>query len=209
MSFGSGGTLTCEQFNELAFGLAESGKRFIWVIRSPSGIANSSFFNSHSQTDPLAFLPPGFVDQTKGKGLVVPSWAPQIQILAHPSTGGFLTHCGWNSTLESIVNGVPLIAWPLYAEQKTNALLLVEDVRVALRARNSEDMIVGKEEVVRVVNRLMEGEEGKAIRNQMKEMKEGAVRVLREDGLSVKALSEVSLKWKSHQPEVEQATTTL
>ena len=207
VSFGSGGTLTCEQLNELAFGLAESGKRFIWVIRSPSGIANSSFFNSHSQTDPLTFLPPGFLDRTKGKGLVVPSWAPQVQILAHPSTGGFLTHCGWNSTLESIVNGVPLIAWPLYAEQKMNALLLVEDVRVALRARNSDNMIVRKQEVVRVVNRLMEGEEGKAIRNKMKELKEGAVRVLREDGLSTKALNEVSLKWKFHQPEVEQDTT--
>ncbi|KAF8112994.1 hypothetical protein N665_0058s0091 [Sinapis alba] len=207
VSFGSGGTLTCEQLSELAFGLEESGKRFIWVIRSPSGIANSSFFNSNSQTDPLTFLPPGFLDRTKGKGLVVPSWAPQIQILAHPSTGGFLTHCGWNSSLESIVNGVPLLAWPLYAEQKTNALLLVEDVRVAVRAKNSEDMIVRKEEVVRVVKRLMEGEEGKAIRNQMKELKEGAVRVLREDGLSTKALIEVSLKWKSHQPEVEQDMT--
>ncbi|WZZ58415.1 hypothetical protein YC2023_058522 [Brassica napus] len=67
VSFGSGGTLT-----------SESGKQFIWVIRSPSRIANSSFFNSHSQTDPL---PPGFLDPTKGKGLVVPSWAPQVQLL--------------------------------------------------------------------------------------------------------------------------------
>ncbi|KAL0703082.1 hypothetical protein Bca4012_069507 [Brassica carinata] len=68
-------------------------------------------------------------------------------------------------------------------------------------------MIVRKEQVVRVVNRLMEGEEGKAIRNKIKELKEGAGRVLREDGLSTKALTEVSLKWKSHQPEVEQDTT--
>ncbi|CAH2039257.1 unnamed protein product [Thlaspi arvense] len=199
VSFGSGGTLTCEQLNELAFGLAESGKRFIWVIRSPSGIANSSFFNSHSQTDPLTFLPLGFLDQTREKGLVVPSWAPQAQILAHPSTGGFLTHCGWNSTLESIVNGVPLIAWPLYAEQKMNALLLVEGVGAALRTRTGEDGMVSKEEVVRVVEKLMEGEEGKAIRNKMKELKEGVVRVLREDGFSTKSLTQVSLKWKSHQ----------
>ncbi|ESQ36772.1 hypothetical protein EUTSA_v10010005mg [Eutrema salsugineum] len=207
VSFGSGGTLTCEQLNELAFGLEESCKRFIWVIRSPSGIANSSFFNSHSQTDSLTFLPPGFLDRTKKQGLVVPSWAPQVQILAHPSTGGFLTHCGWNSVLESIVNGVPLIAWPLYAEQKMNALLLVEDVGAALRARNIEDRIVRKEEVVRLVKKLMEGEEGKTIRDQIKELKEGVVRVLREDGLSTKAFTQVSLKWKAHQREMEQDIT--
>uniref|UniRef100_A0A1J3J3F9 Glycosyltransferase n=1 Tax=Noccaea caerulescens TaxID=107243 RepID=A0A1J3J3F9_NOCCA len=210
VSFGSGGTLTLEQLNELAFGLAESENRFIWVIRSPSGIANSSYFNSHTQTDPLTFLPDGFLDRTKEKGLVVPYWAPQVQILAHPSTGGFLTHCGWNSSLESIANGVPLIAWPLYAEQKTNALLLVEDVGVALRARNDEeDGIVGKEEVVRVVKALMEGEEGKAKRSKMKELKEASVRVLREDGTSTKALTQVSLKWKAHhyQREIEQDTT--
>ncbi|VVA89659.1 unnamed protein product [Arabis nemorensis] len=207
VSFGSGGTLTCEQFNELASGLAESGKRFIWVIRSPSGVPNSSYFNPHSPTDPLTFLPPGFLDRTKEKGLVVPSWAPQAQILAHPSTGGFLTHCGWNSTLESIVNGVPLIAWPLYAEQKMNALLLVEGVRAAIRAQTDEEGIVRKEEVVRVVKGLMEGEEGKAIRNKMKELKEAVVRVLGVDGFSTKSLTQVSLKWKAHQREIQQDTT--
>ncbi|KAL1220725.1 UDP-glycosyltransferase 72B3 [Cardamine amara subsp. amara] len=199
VSFGSGGTLTSEQFNELAFGLAESGKRFIWVIRSPSGIANSSFFNPHSQTDPFSYLPHGFLDRTKEKGLVVGSWAPQVQILAHPSVGGFLTHCGWNSTLESIVNGVPLIAWPLYAEQKMNALLLVEDVGAALRPRLGEDGIVQREEVVRVVKGLMEGEEGTVVRKKMKELKERVVRVLSNDGFSTKSLTQVSLKWKAYQ----------
>lgn len=202
VSFGSGGTLTCEQFHELALGLAESGKRFIWVIRSPSGIASSSYFSSHSQTDPVLFLPHGFLDGTKEKGLVVRSWAPQVQILTHPSIGGFLTHCGWNSTLESIVNGVPLIAWPLYAEQKMNALLLVEDVGAALRARVGEDGIVQREEVMRVVKGLMEGEEGKAIRNKMKELKERVVKVLREDGFSTKSFREVSSKWKAHQRKI-------
>ncbi|EOA36463.1 hypothetical protein CARUB_v10011054mg [Capsella rubella] len=198
VSFGSGGTLTTEQFNELALGLADSEKRFIWVIRSPSGIASSSYLNPHSQTDPFTFLPLGFLDRTKERGLVIRSWAPQIQILAHPSTCGFLTHCGWNSILESIVNGVPLIVWPLFAEQKMNALLLVEDVGAALRAQAGEDGIVGREEVVRVVKGLMEGEEGKAIGNKMKELKEGAVRVLGDDGFSNKSFGEVLVKWKAH-----------
>ncbi|CAA0153724.1 unnamed protein product [Arabidopsis thaliana] len=207
ISFGSGGTLTCEQFNELAIGLAESGKRFIWVIRSPSEIVSSSYFNPHSETDPFSFLPIGFLDRTKEKGLVVPSWAPQVQILAHPSTCGFLTHCGWNSTLESIVNGVPLIAWPLFAEQKMNTLLLVEDVGAALRIHAGEDGIVRREEVVRVVKALMEGEEGKAIGNKVKELKEGVVRVLGDDGLSSKSFGEVLLKWKAHQRDINQETS--
>ncbi|XP_010457132.1 PREDICTED: UDP-glycosyltransferase 72B2 [Camelina sativa] len=206
ISFGSGGTLTLEQFNELALGLADSEKRFIWVIRSPSGIASSSYLNPHSQTDPFTFLPLGFLDRTKEKGLVVRSWAPQIQILAHPSTCGFVTHCGWNSILESIVNGVPLIAWPLFAEQKMNALLLAEGVGAALRVLAGEDGIVRREEVVRVVKELMEGEEGKAIGNKMKELKEGLVRVLGDDGFSTKSFSELLLKWKAHQLEINQET---
>ncbi|CAH2069267.1 unnamed protein product [Thlaspi arvense] len=204
VSFGSGGALTHEQFKELALGLADSEQRFLWVVRSPSQIADASFFDPHSQTDPLAFLPPGFLERTKGRGFVLPSWAPQAQVLAHPSTGGFLTHCGWNSTLESIVSGVPLIAWPLYAEQRMNAVLLVEDVHVALRARAGDDGVVRREEVTRVVKGLMEGEEGKGVRNKMKEMKEGARKVLSDDGSSTKALSLVALKWKAHQRELVQ-----
>ncbi|AEE81977.1 putative flavonol glucosyltransferase [Arabidopsis thaliana] len=204
VSFGSGGTLTCEQLNELALGLADSEQRFLWVIRSPSGIANSSYFDSHSQTDPLTFLPPGFLERTKKRGFVIPFWAPQAQVLAHPSTGGFLTHCGWNSTLESVVSGIPLIAWPLYAEQKMNAVLLSEDIRAALRPRAGDDGLVRREEVARVVKGLMEGEEGKGVRNKMKELKEAACRVLKDDGTSTKALSLVALKWKAHKKELEQ-----
>ncbi|XP_010456210.1 PREDICTED: UDP-glycosyltransferase 72B1-like [Camelina sativa] len=204
VSFGSGGTLTREQLNELALGLADSEQRFLWVIRTPSGDANSSYFDSHSQNDPLSFLPPGFLERTKDRGFVIPSWAPQTQVLAHPSTGGFLTHCGWNSTLESVVSGIPLIAWPLYAEQKMNAVLLTEDIRAALRARAGEDGVVRREEVARVVKGLMEGEEGKGVRNKMKELKEGASRVLKDDGSSTKALSLVALKWKANNKQLEQ-----
>ncbi|KAJ4905557.1 UDP-glycosyltransferase 72B1 [Raphanus sativus] len=181
----------------------DSEQRFLWVIRSPSQIADASFFSSHSEADPLTFLPPGFLERTKDRGFMISSWAPQVQILAHTSTGGFLSHCGWNSTLESIVNGVPLIAWPLYAEQKMNAVLLAEDIHVALRARAGEDGMVRREEVAGVIKGLMEGEEGKSVRNKMKEMKEGASRVLSDDGSSTKALTLVALKWNDHQKGLE------
>nr|POE91668.1 hydroquinone glucosyltransferase [Quercus suber] len=99
VSFGSGGTLSHEQLNELALGLEMSGQRFLWVVSSPHEIAtNASFFSVQSIKDPFDFLPKGFLERTKDVGLVVPSWAPQIHVLSHGSTRGFLSHCGWNES---------------------------------------------------------------------------------------------------------------
>uniref|UniRef100_A0A5B7C3V9 Glycosyltransferase n=1 Tax=Davidia involucrata TaxID=16924 RepID=A0A5B7C3V9_DAVIN len=195
VSFGSGGTLSCAQITELALGLEMSGQRFIWVVRSPNDeSSNAAYLSVQTQIDPSGFLPKGFLDRNKEQGLVVPSWAPQIEILSHGSTGGFLTHCGWNSTLESIVHGVPLIAWPLYAEQKMNALMLSEDLKVALRPKVDENGLVGREEIAKAVKGLMEEEEeGKKLRSRMKDLKDG----LREDGSSMKSLSELANKWRT------------
>ncbi|CAI0542258.1 unnamed protein product [Linum tenue] len=202
VSFGSGGTLSYNQVTELATGLEASGQRFLWVVRSPDErTANASFFTVRSESDPFPFLPEGFLDRTRDRGLVVSSWAPQARVLSHGSTGGFLTHCGWNSTLESVVNGVPLIVWPLYAEQKMNAVMLAEDIKVALRPRKGEDGLIGREEIAGVVRRLMEGEEGKKARYRMKELKEAAARVVMTapEGCSSKALSDVVQKWRQDQ----------
>ncbi|KAD0670022.1 hypothetical protein E3N88_43897 [Mikania micrantha] len=87
ISFGSGGTLSSNQLNELALGLELSEQRFIWVVRSPNDRPNATYFNLHGHEDPLGFLPKGFLEKTKDIGLVVPSWAPQAQILSHSSTG--------------------------------------------------------------------------------------------------------------------------
>ncbi|KAE8676873.1 UDP-glycosyltransferase 72B1 [Hibiscus syriacus] len=196
VSFGSGGTISMNQLNELAMGLEMSGQRFLWVIRSPNdSVAHATFFSNESQNDPFEFLPKGFIERTKDRGLLVPSWAPQAQVLSHGSTGGFLTHCGWNSTLESVVNGVPLIVWPLYAEQKMNALMLTEDAKVALRPKPNENGLICRDEIAKVVKGLMEGEEGKSVRTRMKELKEAAAKVLSENGSSTKALSHVANKF--------------
>ncbi|KAK5818944.1 hydroquinone glucosyltransferase-like [Gossypium arboreum] len=198
VSFGSGGTLSYNQIHELALGLEMSEQRFLWVVRSPNdAAANATYLSVESEKDPFDFLPKGFLERTKGRGLVVASWAPQAQVLSHGSTGGFLTHCGWNSTLESVVNGVPLIAWPLYAEQKMNALMLIEDIKVALRPKPNENGLVGKDEIAKAVKVLMEGEEGKGVRNRMKHLKEAASKVLGENGCSTKALSQVASKWRN------------
>ncbi|XVE64712.1 hypothetical protein DITRI_Ditri07aG0123600 [Diplodiscus trichospermus] len=196
--FGSGGTFCHGQLIELALGLEMSGQRFLWVVKSPAEKArNATYFGVESVQDPLHFLPDGFLERTKGVGLMVPSWAPQVEVLKHGSTGGFLTHCGWNSTLEAIVHGVPLIAWPLYAEQKMNAVLLADDLKVALRVKENENGLVGREDIAKFVKGLIKGEEGKVLRNKMGKLKDAANMVLSPEGSSTKSLAKVVEIWKN------------
>ncbi|KAI7752581.1 hypothetical protein M8C21_016993 [Ambrosia artemisiifolia] len=170
---------------------------FIWVVRSPSDQANATYFNSHGHKDPLGFLPKGFLERTKSNGFVVSSWAPQAQILSHSSTGGFLTHCGWNSILETVVHGVPVIAWPLYAEQKMNAVSLTEGIKMALRPTVGENGIVNRVEIARVVKSLLEGEEGKVIRTRIRDLKDAAANVVSKDGCSTKTLDKLASMLKN------------
>ncbi|MCL7045836.1 hypothetical protein MKW94_025743 [Papaver nudicaule] len=197
VSFGSCGVLSHEQMIELAYGLEMSEQRFLWVVKCPRAETVDASFSKHTSTDPLDFLPDGYLTRTNGLGYLVPSWAPQMQILNHESTGGFLSHCGWNSTLESTVCGLPMITWPLYAEQRMNAVMLVEDIRVAVRPMPDGNGLIGREEISRVVRTLMiEGGEGQSLRNKMRELKESAAEVLSENGSSNMSLHEVVNKWK-------------
>jgi hydroquinone glucosyltransferase len=105
VALGSGGTLTADQLTELAWGIELSHQRFIFVVRKPTNSsASAAVFTAGSDIgNPMTYLPEGFLERTQGRGLVVPSWAPQVAVLKHPSTGGFLSHCGWNSTLEILL----------------------------------------------------------------------------------------------------------
>ncbi|AES74408.1 putative hydroquinone glucosyltransferase [Medicago truncatula] len=199
VSFGSGGTLFSEQIIELAFGLELSGQNFLWVLRPPNKHGVIDDLDSGEYEDEILynFLPNGFLERTKGKGLVVPYWAPQIEILGHSSIGGFLTHCGWNSTLESVVNGIPIIAWPLFAEQKMNAVLLSDGLKVAIRPKVNENGIVEREEIAKVVKNLMVGEEGKEIHQRMEKLKGNAIDALKENGSSTMTLTHLALKLES------------
>ena len=194
VSFGSGGALPAEQMRELALGLELSGQRFLWVVRSPSdeGAVNDNYYDAESKKDPFAYLPEGFVDRTRDVGLVVPSWAPQIKVLAHGATGGFLTHCGWNSVLESLVYGVPMVVWPLYAEQRQNAVMLSEGVGAAIRVPESK----GREKIAAAVREVMQGEgRGAAVRAKVAELQKAAAEGLQEGGAAAAALAEVVEKW--------------
>ncbi|WCJ30968.1 UDP-Glycosyltransferase superfamily protein [Euphorbia peplus] len=192
VSFGSGGTLSTQQTIELAWGLELSNQRFIWVFRPPMDHdASGSFFSASGESEGLeTFLPDGFLTRVQDVGLMVPMWAPQSEILAHPSIGGFLTHCGWNSTLESITNGVPMITWPLYAEQRMNATILVEDLQIAVRSeKQPTESVIGREEIATMVRMIMENEEG---RTRVKELKNSAENALGKGGSSCNSLSEVA-----------------
>ncbi|CAD6251282.1 unnamed protein product [Miscanthus lutarioriparius] len=173
VSFGSAGTLSVEQTAELAAGLEDSGHRFLWIVRMPSLDGEHSddmgrkSRGGGDQNDPLAWLPEGFLERTRRRGLAVASWAPQVRVLSHPATAAFVSHCGWNSTLESVSSGVPMVAWPLYAEQRMNAVVLSENVGVALRLRvRPDDGLVGREEIAAAVQELMEGEDGRAVQRR-------------------------------------------
>ena len=147
VNFGSVTVMTNQQFTEFAWGLANSKKTFLWIIRPDLVVGDS------------ALLPPEFVKETKDRAMLA-SWCPQEQVLKHPAVGGFLTHSGWNSTSESICGGVPLICWPFFAEQQTNCHYSCIDWEIAMEIDNN----VKRDEVEKLVRELMNGEKGNEMR---------------------------------------------
>jgi hydroquinone glucosyltransferase len=199
--FGSGGTLSVEQTAELAAGLEASGQRFLWVMQFPSDKDGSgAYLDAAVHGNPLSFLPEGFTERTKGVGLCVPHWAPQVEVLHHRAVGGFLSHCGWNSTLEAVDVGMPMLAWPLFAEQRMNAVMLEEKAGMALRPASARDgegrWVVQREEVAAVVRELMAGEKGEITRKKAMDMQKAAAEAMAPEGPSRKALAAIVSKWK-------------
>jgi coniferyl-alcohol glucosyltransferase len=195
VSFGSGGTLSYDQLKELAFGLELSEKRFIWALRAPRGeTANVAFFTigcSDRFDEIQKQLPEGFLERIKNVGMLVQEWAPQVNVLKHPSIGCFISHCGWGFVLESLTNGVPIIAWPLYAEQSMNATLLVEDLGVAVKTTlPPTKYVVGREEIASLVKKVILA--GRNMRERVGEIKVSAEKTLCEGGSSYSTLSKVA-----------------
>ncbi|KAL4595004.1 hypothetical protein ACB092_12G060000, partial [Castanea dentata] len=157
LSFGSMGLFSGKQLREMAVGLENSGQRFLWVVRNPPP-------DNEKEPNLDELMPKGFFERTKDKGFVVKQWAPQVEVLSHESVGGFVTHCGWNSVLEAISVGVPMVAWPLYAEQRLNRVFLVEEMKVALGLKEMEDGLVSAEELEKRVRELFESEVGREVR---------------------------------------------
>nr|QOL02399.1 (iso)flavone 7 and 3'-O-glycosyltransferase [Iris domestica] len=187
LCFGSMGSFSTEQLKETAGGLERSGQRFLWVVRSPP--SDPAYpFGPRAETELEALLPEGFLERTRERGMVLESWAPQAAVLAHRSVGGFVSHCGWNSTLEAVCSGVPMLGWPLYAEQRMNRVSLVEEAKVAVAMEGCHNGLVSADEVETKIRRLMES---RALGERMAATKERAVAARTEGGESTLALLEL------------------
>ncbi|KAL8489493.1 hypothetical protein ACS0TY_025405 [Phlomoides rotata] len=167
VTFGTTTSLTDSEVEVLATGLERSNQKFIWVLRDAD---KANVFDGETRR---VELPAGFESRVAGRGLVVRDWTPQPEILSHPSTGVFMTHCGWNSCIESITMGVPMAAWPMHSDQPTNAVLVTEILKVGLPVRKwgkSCGEVVEAATVEDVVRRLIASEEGGEIRKRVEKL---------------------------------------
>jgi cis-zeatin O-glucosyltransferase len=171
VSFGTTTSFTDEQINEIAMGLEKSEQKFIWVLRDAD---KGDVFDENIRR---ANLPKEYEKRIEKQGLILRDWAPQLEILAHVSTGGFVTHCGWNSCIESITCGVPVLAWPIHSDQPRNTVLFTKFLKIGftLRDWNRSGELVAAEAVEKGVRRLMMSEEGGEARRRAAELG-GAVR---------------------------------
>ncbi|CAI9091296.1 OLC1v1026275C1 [Oldenlandia corymbosa var. corymbosa] len=161
VSFGSEYFLTKEEMEEVAFGLELSNVNFIWVVRFPAG----------EKIRPEDALPEGFLERVKGRGKIVEGWAAQAKILAHPSIGGFVCHCGWNSVVESVEFGVPIIAMPMHLDQPLNARLMVELGLAVEVMRNGEGKLE-REVIAEVVKDVVVEKFGENARKNMVDVRQ-------------------------------------
>ncbi|KAI3788239.1 hypothetical protein L2E82_00999 [Cichorium intybus] len=177
VSFGTTTSLSDEQIQELATGLENSQHKFIWVLRDAD---KGDVFDDEVRR---VELPKGFEERLEERGLVVREWAPQLEILAHPATGGFMSHCGWNSSMESITMGVPIVAWPMHSDQPGNATLITEVLKIGLSIRDWErrDEIVTSSTIEESIQKLMASDE---IRKRAAKLGEDVRRSVEEGGVT-------------------------
>ncbi|XP_058080670.1 UDP-glycosyltransferase 73B4-like [Magnolia sinica] len=168
VSFGSVVIHSDQQLLETAFALEASGHPFIWVVK-----------RHDSSSSDEAWLPIGFEERMKGKGLIIRGWAPQVVILNHPSIGAFVTHCGWNSVQEGVHAGLPMITWPSFAEQFWNEKLITDVLKIGAGIgvmewvgwMQKEWPFVKREDIEKAIRRVMDGgEEADGMRKRAKEL---------------------------------------
>ncbi|MED6205497.1 hypothetical protein PIB30_018095 [Stylosanthes scabra] len=190
------GSLCCfpdNQLYEIACAVEASGCEFVWVVPEKKGKENEN------EEEKEKWLPKGFEERNLDKGMIIRGWAPQVLILEHPAVGAFVTHCGWNSTVEAVSAGVPLITWPVHGEQFYNEKL-VSDVRgIGVEVGADEwgvigfgdrEKLVGRKDIERAVRRLMDGgDEAREIRWRAQEFGKKARAAVQEGGSSYNNLT--------------------
>ena len=183
VSFGSLACTTPQQLVELGLGLEASKKPFVWVIKAGAKLPEVE-----------EWLADGFEERVKDRGLIIRGWAPQLMILQHQAVGGFVTHCGWNSTIEGICAGVPMITWPHFGEQFLNEKLLVDVLKIGMEVgvkgvtqwgSENQEVMVTRDAVETAVNTLMgEGEATEELRMRAEDCAIKARRAFDEEGSS-------------------------
>ncbi|KAA0043965.1 UDP-glycosyltransferase 73C3-like [Cucumis melo var. makuwa] len=184
VSLGSACNLVTAQHIELGLGLEALNKPFIWVIRK--GNLTEELLKWLEEYD--------FEEKIKGRGFLIRGWAPQVLILSHSSIGSFLTHCGWNSSIEGIAAGVPMITWPLFGDQIYNQTLIVEILKIGASVgvemgmpwgeEEEKGVVVKREKVKEAIEMVMEGENRAEMKQRCKELAEMAKRAVEEGGSS-------------------------
>nr|AMQ26125.1 UDP-glycosyltransferase 7 [Pueraria montana var. lobata] len=174
--FGSTVKFPDSQLREIAMGLEASRQQFIWVVRK-------------NGKDGEEWLPDGFEKRMEGKGLIIRGWAPQVLILEHEAIGAFVTHCGWNSTLEAVTAGVPMVTWPIFADQFFNEKLVIEVLKIGTPVGNKKWIGVEGDKITwdaveKAVKKIMTGEEAIEMRNKAKVLSHLARRATEEGGSS-------------------------
>ncbi|CAO2191188.1 unnamed protein product [Urochloa humidicola] len=182
VSFGTLSHFSPPELRELARGLDMSGKNFVWVV------------GGGAATDDSEWMPEGFADLlARGdRGVIIRGWAPQMLILNHAAVGGFVTHCGWNSTLEAVSAGVPMVTWPRYADQFYNEKLVVELLEVGVGVGSTDyaskleaRRVIGGEVIAEAIGSVMgDGEEAEAIRERARVLGEKARSAVEKGGSS-------------------------
>ncbi|KAJ4782306.1 Glycosyltransferase [Rhynchospora pubera] len=184
VSFGSLTRKNALQLRELGSGLEAANKPFIWVLK-----------DAEITPEVDRWLSDDFEKRVQQKGLICRGWAPQLAILSHPSVGGFMTHCGWNSILESISLGVPMITWPHFSDQFTNEKLVVDVLGLGVSlgtetvcwmpAADDKTIWVHRDDIEKAVQKLMgEEEEAKAMRRKVADMADNAKKAMEMAGSS-------------------------
>ncbi|KAF6985727.1 LOW QUALITY PROTEIN: hypothetical protein CFC21_003553 [Triticum aestivum] len=189
LCFGSIGAVSAAQLREIAHGLESSGHRFLWVVRSPPADP-ADVFQPRPEPDLDALLPKGFTERTRDRGMVLKMWAPQAEVLRHAATGAFVTHCGWNSALEAIMAGVPMICYPMYAEQALNKVFMVEEMKIAVPLEGYEKRMVKAGEIEAKLRLVMETEEGTELRETLATARKMASDAIGDGGSSDVAFAE-------------------
>jgi hypothetical protein len=187
--FGSWCSFSDKQLYEIACGIEASDHQFIWIVPEKKGKEDES------DKEKEKWLPKGFEERNIGKkGLIIRGWSPQVMILSHTAVGAFMTHCGWNSTVEAVSAGVPMITWPVHGEQFYNEKLITDVRGIGVEVGATEwchdgvgekKKIVSRDSIEKAVTRLMDGgDEAEEIRQRAREFGDKARRAVEEGGSS-------------------------